>query len=441
MEELTETKSAAHVAEQALIGSILKDGSQYENLADIIQEIDFDWQAYGWCWKAFGKLHEQGLKIDTITTGDELQNQNRLNDFIIGQGTNFSGRAALSRLREIGEIGSAESYARKVLEHSAKRQQLEVFAKGAYWTQNGRNADDIKNDIFRRLEEIRTWGGESAKHTQTIGQAAAEAYQNTMKAAKGEVQCVPTELIDLDKLLSGGMYSPGFLIIAGRPGDGKSAFLATVAKNAAEKKKKIAVFSLEMANREVAQRILAMESGVPTDRQRSGKLEEGEWAKYANAIEHVDTLPIIVNDLPAISPAGIRRVLRRIGDFDLVIVDYLQLQRADEKTDKRYIEVGAVSQGLKAIAKEFDRPVIAAAQMSRAVEQRSNKRPVLSDLRESGSLEQDSDVVMFLYNDPDKQGITELIIAKHRNGPTGSVELYYRPGITKFENATTKPRY
>jgi len=433
---------ASYEPEKGLLGAVLRDQSQYKNLCDILTPDDFAWNAYGWVWRAFQRLHEQGLRVDVITAGDELEREKKLDDFVI-DGGQFSGRAALSKLREMGEPQSAESYARQIKDYSAKRQQLDLFSKGAFWAANGRNADDIKNDISMKLESIQTWNGQVSRHTQSIGESMIEAYENTHKAAGGEACSVQTGLIDLDKLLAPGMYAPGLYILGGRPGQGKSAFLATVAKNAAEDKKRVVIFSLEMANRQIAQRLIAMESGISTDRQRTGKLHEDEWPKFTYAIEKLSALPITMNDMPAISPNKMRQVLRRLPGIELVIVDYIQLSRPDEKKANRYQEVDAVSQGLKAIAKEFDVPVLAAAQLSRAAEQRKSQRPILSDLRESGGLEQDSDVILFIhrpdeYEDKGKQNTTELIVAKHRDGPVGSVELIYRPTLTKFESVTTK---
>lgn len=445
--EETLTKNiASRIPEMALLGAILRKPSLYVTFRDIVRPENFDWHCYGWAWGAFEKIHEQGLHIDVVIVGDELERDQKLNEFILdgSTGVMFSGRAALSKIREMGDPKGAESYARAIMDYSAKRQQLEIFNKGAYWALNGRNADDIKNDIAQKLELIPTWNGQAAKHTQTAGEAVTDAYNHTAAAAEGKITCVSTKLIDLDRILSGGLYAPDLYLIAGRPGQGKSAFLATIAKNAATDKKRIVFFGLEMANRQIAQRLIAMESGVPTDRQRSGKLLEHEWPLYTNAIETIADLPITLNDMPAISPSRMRQVLRRLSGFDLVIVDYIQLQKSDEPHKNRYQEVDSVSYELKAIAKEFDVPVLAAAQLSRAVELRSSKRPILSDLRESGGLEQASDVVMFIYREDqydkksNKQNIAEIVVAKHRNGPVGSIELIYWPTLTKFETAATK---
>lgn len=437
METIAPNITASDIQEAALVGAVLKRGDLYESIRELINPAHFRWHPYGWAWSAFERLHGQGLRIDAITVGDELGRENHLDDFKL-HNCGDTGRVALSKLRDEGDPRSVEAYAHKVIDYAGKRAQMDLFSKGAIWAANGRSADDIKNDIAKELELIPTWNGQTSRHTQSMSEAVSHAYDKVDAAARGLVSCVPTELIDLDKILGGGMYAPDFLILAGRPGQGKSALLTTIAKNTAERGKRPVIFSLEMSNEQVAQRMIAQESGVPTDRQRSGKLLDDEWPKYTAAVEAVAELPVIINDMPAISPSQIRQILRKIGEFDLIIVDYLQLGKSDERHEKRYLEVGAVSQGLKAIAKEFDKPVLAAAQMSRAIEQRSQgSRPVLSDLRESGSLEQDADVVMFLHNPDDetKKNITELIVAKQRNGATGSVELIYRAALTKFENA------
>lgn len=441
---LINSEGISYPAEAGVISAVLQDPEKFLCLQGMLDSSDFKWQAYGWVWGAFQDLHDEGLRIDSIMVGDHLMRKNQIDDFVLADDQTFSGRAALSHLRDLGDPRAAESYAKTVKDYAAKRKQLELFTKGAYLAANGQSADYVKNYIAGELESIETWNGQLAKHTVTIADAAQDAYNRTDSAAAGKIACVPTGFMDLDKLLGGGLYAPGFYLVAGRPGQGKSAFLTSVAYNAAKQEKHIVHFGLEMANFETAQRLIAMVSGVTTDRQRDGKLNGDQWQEYIQGVEEVASLPITLNDLPAITPSQVRQVLRRVGKVDLVILDYIQLASVDSKRRNRYEEVDAISQGFKTIAKEFDVPFFAAAQMSRAVEQRSNKRPILSDLRESGGLEQDSDVVMFIYRsdqyekDTAKQNVTEIVLAKHRNGPVGSVELIYRPSITRFENAVTR---
>jgi len=424
----------ARDAEYTLIGSCLRGGRDtFEKARDIITPDAFYVHPFGWTWSAMETLYSNGMGIDVFTVYDELTRMGRTPEYRVGQ---WSGRALLNSLRGEGDPRNVMDYAENVQDLAIKRKLAPFFAQMVYQSQNGRRAADILKDVETELSRVIV-PGTSDKHTQTMGQVAEDAYQRIQKAAAGEILCVPTGYIDLDDMLGGGMYEPDLLLLAARPGKGKSALLQSIAKNAAEKGRRVAMFTLEMSNEQVFQRLIAQESGIPTNRQRSGKLQEQEWPVYTNATEIISSLPIIVNDLPAISPGKIRQILRKIGEVDLAIVDYIQLAKADEKTDKRYIEVGSVSQGLKAIAKEFRKPVLAAAQMSRASEQRADQRPLLSDLRESGSLEQDSDVVMFIHDPQDetKQNIKEVIIAKQRNGPVGTIELVYRASLTRFENA------
>jgi replicative DNA helicase len=282
-----------------------------------------------------------------------------------------------------------------------------------------------------------------------ISSVLSEYYDRIDDLAKrsGDIFGVPTGFIDLDRLLS-GLQPSDLLIIAGRPGQGKSGFLLSVAKNAAlTHKKHVAIFSLEMSNEQVVQRLIAQETGIDSQRLRTGKLAEEEWPLFTHAIEVFSDTRLFLDDTPAITPLQLRTKCRRLHmeyGLDLVIIDYLQLMGGDTRTDNRVQEVSYISRNLKVLARELNVPVLAAAQLSRAVEQRSDKRPVLSDLRESGSLEQDADIVMFIYRpdqyekDTVKQNVAEIIVSKHRNGPVGSVELIFRNALAKFENAATK---
>jgi replicative DNA helicase len=428
--------------ERALLGAIMRDPSRFEPLADIVTSDSFDWSCYGWAWKAMVSLNERNMGIDVITVGDELERKGSLQEFSLDVG-GFTGRAALSKLREEGEPRHVDSYAANVLDHSAKKEIVDLMSSGPNWAVNGRSANDIITDLSQRMGNIRTFDSRAATHTATIGEAVSDAYDYSDRASQGKIIYVPTGYIDMDNVLSGGMTSPDLYIVAARPGQGKTAFLVSVARNAAEKKKRTAIFSLEMMNRQVAMRLIAQESGVSYDRQKSGKMSVEDWQKYTDAVEIVSGYPIIFNDMPAISISRIRQELRRMGKVDAVMVDYIQLGGVDGKYDRRDQEIGEITGGLKSIAKEFDVPVLAAAQLSRALEQRSNKRPVLSDLRESGSLENDADVVMFIYR-PDQyendamQNKAEIIVSKHRNGPVGTVDLIFRPELTRFESATSR---
>jgi replicative DNA helicase len=278
--------------------------------------------------------------------------------------------------------------------------------------------------------------------TVPLSVAVSEAYDWTDAAAQGKVVGVPTGLFDLDRIL-GSLIAGNVYIVAGRPGQGKTGLLLTIAKHAAQvNKKRVAIFSLEMSRLQVAQRLIAQEAEVDLQRIIQGKLLENEWPLYTQGVEVVADLSIVINDLSSININQIRQTARKIkanGGLDLIIVDYIQLAGGDGgKYQNRELEVSAVSRGLKYLARELNVPILAAAQLSRAIEQRSVKTPILSDLRESGSLEQDAYAVIFIHVPEVEDNTIQLIVAKHRNGATGLCDLIIKKSFVKFENASTK---
>jgi replicative DNA helicase len=258
---------------------------------------------------------------------------------------------------------------------------------------------------------------------------------------------IPTDFHDLDRLL-GGFQKSDLLVLAARPGMGKTSFALNIARNAARVGAHVAVFSLEMGKEQLVQRFVASESKIDSQRLRLGELDEHEWEKFTEVVERLRKLPIFLDDTVAITPNQLRTKCRRIHrehSLDLVIVDYLQLmngQRGGRFQQNREQEISYISQALKELARELNIPVLSLAQLNRGVEQRSDKRPMLSDLRESGAIEQNSDVVMFIYRDEVYNEDTEfpnqaeIIVAKHRNGPTGTVMLYFEKALTQFHNLT-----
>lgn len=430
--------------EAALVGAVLRDGRTYERVREMVKPESFGVHAYGFAWKACENLHEQGLSIDTFTVGDELERMGKMADFVDGQ---WSGRALLSDLRSNGDPRNVTDYAANVQDYHIKRELEQVFTQGVMQSKNGRRAKDIIADVSRRLIEYEPHN-EADEFTVPIAVAMSEGYDMTDAASRGELIGVKTGYMDLDKVLSGGMYKDNVYLVAARPGQGKTALLLSIVLNAARDGKRIAIFSLEMSRAQVAQRLAAQVAEVDLSRIIEGKMNTEEWQKYNDAIEKVEKLPIIINDLSSIKISNIRQTGRRIKQkygLDLVILDYVQLADPDDtKKQNREQEVSQVSRGLKKMARELEVPILAAAQLSRSVEQRADKKPILSDLRESGSLEQDSYAVMFIYRpdqyekDTQKANIAEVIVAKHRNGPVGSIELVWRPVITRFESATTR---
>ncbi len=430
-------------AEEAVLGSILIDSEAYFNVAQFIKPDDFYIVRNRWIWEAFTRLHERRAPIDYLTVCQELEQQNQLNEV---------GGAAyvMSLINQTPSSLNAEAYARLVEEHAVRRRMLTAaneLARLAY--DQKKTVDTIMDEAEKSIFSI---SERRAHHDlQPIQQVLSDVYDRIDQLSKRdeEIYGVPTGLVDLDHLL-GGLQKSDLLIVAGRPGMGKTGFMLSIMKNAAQRHKKhIAMFSLEMSNEQLVQRLIAQETGIDTNRLRTGKLTEDESPLFTHASEVLGDTHIYLDDTPAITPMQLRTKCRRLHleyELDLVLVDYLQLMSGDTRTDNRVQEVSYISRNLKVLARELNVPVMAAAQLSRAVEQRADKRPVLSDLRESGSLEQDADIVMFI-NRPDamekdspKQNIAEIMVAKHRNGPTHpGIELVFLNNLARFENAAPPP--
>jgi len=429
-------------AEEAVLGSVLVNAEVYYDLAHFISGDDFFLHRNRWIWETFTSLHEQRLPIDILTVSEELERQGRLEE--------VGGPAYLTTL--INNVPSslhAEAYGKVVEETATRRRLLEAanqIARLAF--QSGTPVEDVVNDAEKAVFGVSE--RRLSHQLQPISQALSEYYDRIDYLARhrDETIGVPTGFIDLDRLL-GGMQPSDLLIIAGRPGQGKSGFCISVAKNASQlHKKHVALFSLEMSNDQLVQRLVAQETGIDSQRLRLANLHDDEWPIFTQAVSVLGDTHIYLDDTPAITPLQLHTKCRRLHmevGLDLIIVDYLQLMTGDVRIENRVQEVSYISRNLKALARELKVPVLAAAQLSRAVESRRPPRPILSDLRESGSLEQDSDVVMFIYR-PDqyeedtlKQNIAEIIVSKHRNGPVGSVELVFRQALAKFENAATRP--
>jgi replicative DNA helicase len=430
-------------AEEAVLGAVLINPEAYFDVASFLQGDDFYIVRNRWIWEAFTHLHERRSPIDFLTVSSELEQQNQLAE--------VGGPAYLmSLINQTPTSFHAEAYGKIIEENSIRRRMLISANEVA------RLALDQQSSVETIMDEAeKSIFGVSERRARTdlqpIQTVLSEVYDRVDQLSRRdeEIYGVPTGLVDVDRLL-GGLQKSDLLIIAGRPGMGKTGFLLSVAKNAAQKyKKHVAFFSLEMSNEQLVQRLIAQETGIDSQRLRSGKLNEDEWPLFTHAIEVLSDTHIFLDDTPAITPLQLRTKCRRLHleyQLDLVLVDYLQLMSSDTRTENRVQEVSFISRNMKVLARELNIPVMAAAQLSRAVEQRADKKPVLSDLRESGSLEQDADIVMFIHRpdamekDSPRANIAEIIVAKHRNGPTHpGIELVFLSNLARFDNAAPAP--
>ncbi|MEN6298537.1 MAG: replicative DNA helicase [Anaerolineaceae bacterium] len=428
-------------AEEALLGAILINPEAYYDVAPFLKPDDFYLQRNRWIWEAFTALHERRAPLDFITLSEELAQKGQLEE--------IGGPAFLSSLvSNVPTSLHAEAYGRIIEANAIRRRMLNAanqIAKLAYQEEKSVESvlDESEKAVFGVSERRMT------RDLQSIKQALSDYYDRMDQLASQdeEYQGVPTGFIDLDRLLM-GLQASDFILIAGRPGTGKTAFILSAAKNAAQiHKKHVAIFSMEMSNEQVVQRLLAQETGIDSLRLRTGKLSEDEWSLLTHSIETLSDSIIFLDDTPALTPIQLRTKCRRLHleyHLDLILVDYLQLMSSGMRNENRVQEVSYISRNMKILARELNVPVLAAAQLSRAIEQRTDKEPQLSDLRESGSLEQDADVVMFIHRpelyekDTIKQNIAQIKVAKHRNGPVGTIELVFRNNLAKFENAATR---
>jgi replicative DNA helicase len=429
--------------EEALLGSILIDPASFVNVISIVEVEDFYLKRHQWIWQACVDLFQEKKPIDIMLVKEALQDQGRLEE------TGGSEYLA-SLINRVPSSLNAESYATNINALAVRRRMVTAandIAKLAYRT-------DYDVDTVIKEAEKNVFGVSQNRYRRDlipISRIAKDYIERISEASKSDEPRTGlfTGLGSVDRIL-GGLQKSDFIIVAGRPGMGKTGFLVGVAKNIGLKlQRNVAIFTLEMSGEQLLQRMLAQETEIDSQKLRSGRLDENEMELAVHAMDVLSKSHIYIDDTPAISPMQMRAKCRRLDQevgLDLVIVDYLQLMSGDSHTENRVQEVSYISRYLKVLAGELKVPVLAAAQLSRAVEQRQDKQPVLSDLRESGSLEQDADIVMFInrpeqnQKDSPNQKIAKLDIAKHRNGPTfNGIELVFIDRLAMFFDKATEP--
>ncbi|MBF0621858.1 MAG: replicative DNA helicase [Magnetococcales bacterium] len=427
-------------AEQSVLGSVLLDNSVLDSVAEVLKADDFYIGAHRVAYDAMLVMSERGEPIDPILLQQYLKKNKELDS--------VGGPAYLAELATtVPTTANAQAYARLVVEKSILRslsREATAIVEDVY--QSDQRVDDILDMAEQRIFSIAENKDQSRSEYYSLKSVFVPVFERieTLMENSAEVTGVTSGFVDLDKQLT-GMQPSDLLILAGRPAMGKTSLAMNIAANAAlTDETPVAVFSLEMSKEQLAMRLLSSEARINAQSLRTGDLRGDDYQKLTMAASRLGAAPIFVDDTPALSVMALRakaRRLRREKKIGLVVVDYLQLMQGSGKSDNRTHEIGQISQGLKAIAKELNVPVIALSQLSRSVESRTDKRPILSDLRESGSIEQDADVVMFVFreeyykpNDPELIGKAELIVAKQRNGPTGAINLSFLHQYTRFEN-------
>ncbi|MFN2186155.1 MAG: replicative DNA helicase [Anaerolineae bacterium] len=425
-------------AEEAILGALLIDPDAIIRVATFLNPEDFYREKHAWIYDTALTLHDRREPIDLLTVCDELERREQLDE--------VGGPAFITALTNAVPTSiHAEHYAR-IVERTATRRRL-IDAAGQIAALAYQEADDV-DEVVDRAEQVLFGVSERrvARELVPIKQVLSKYYDRVeyLTRHRGELIGIPTGYGRIDKLL-GGLQRSDLVILAARPSVGKTSLALGFALNAAKKYgQRIAFFSLEMSNEQVIQRLISSETGIDAQRLRRGEIEQDEWGRFMKAASDLAEIYFFIDDTPGASALELRTKARRLHaevGVDLIVVDYLQLMRGDYRSENRVQEISSISRALKALARELNVPVLALSQLSRSVESRSDKRPILSDLRESGALEQDADVVMFIYRDEmyndntEWPNIADIMIAKHRNGPTGTVQLYFRKELAQYLEA------
>ncbi len=416
-------------AEQSVLGSILIDEDAIIKVSDLIIPESFYERSHQLIYEGMRDLYEKREAIDVVTLTNQLKKKKAL--------TKVGGASKIAKLSNIvSTAANVESYAKLVREYHIKRKLISLSGRMSELAfDESKSAKDVLDIAESHVFKV------SQKHSDQdfipVKETLVESFErlDELQKSGGELRGVPTGFKDLDGKLA-GMQKSNLLILAARPGMGKTALALNMAQNmAVSHKKKVGFFSLEMSKEELVDRLLVSQADIDAWKLKTGHLNQQDFLKLSDAMGVLAEAPLYIDDSPGLSIYEMRTKARRLAaehDIDIIIVDYLQLAHGRTR-DNRVTEVGEISQGLKNIARELRVPVLSLSQLSRAIENRGEKKPQLSDLRESGAIEQDADVVMFLYRkDEDIREQVTLRVSKHRNGPLGEIELFFRGDRIKF---------
>jgi len=430
-------------AESSVLGGLLLDNNSWDKVGDLLVEADFYRYEHRLVFASITSLVNANRPADVITVFEQMQSQ--------GKAEEVGGLAYLNSLAQyVPSSANIRRYAEIVRERSILRKLVSVSDEIATSALNthGRPVTHILDEAEQKIFSIGEEGSRMRQGFQSMDKLVVQLLDRVeeMSQNPNDITGVPTGFFDLDRMTS-GMQAGDLIVLAARPSMGKTALAINIAEHVAlQEDLPVAVFSMEMGASQLAIRIVGSIGRIDQGRLRTGKLIDDEWPRLSDAIERLKTVSLSIDETPGLTTselrASARRLARSCGKLGLVVVDYLQLMSGSGGGDgeNRATELGEISRGLKMLAKELQCPVIALSQLNRGVEQRTDKRPMMSDLRESGAIEQDADVIMFIYRDDyynkdsKEPGVAEIIIAKQRNGPTGTVKLTFLKPITKFES-------
>ncbi|MCS4306983.1 replicative DNA helicase [Rheinheimera pacifica] len=437
-------------AEQSVLGGLMLDNEAWDRVAEKVVEQDFYLRAHRFIFAAMSRLAEATQPIDIITVSEDLEANLQLDD--VG-GFAYLGEIA----KNTPSAANILAYAEIVRERAVVRDMIAVahdIADAGYDTQGRTSAEllDFAETKVFKIAEQRTNANEGPEPINSILAKTIEKIDELFRSPHDGVTGVSTGYVDLDKMTN-GMQPSDLIIVAARPSMGKTTFAMNLCEHAAiTSDKPVLIFSLEMPSEQIMMRMLASLGRIDQTKVRTGQLEDEDWARLSSAIELLNTKgKMYIDDGSGLTPTEVRsrarRVAREHGGLSMIMVDYLQLMTVPGLSENRTLEIAEISRSLKALAKELKVPVVALSQLNRSLEQRADKRPVNSDLRESGSIEQDADLIMFIYRDevynddsPDK-GTAEVIIGKQRNGPIGRVRLTFHGRYSRFDNYAGSARF
>jgi replicative DNA helicase len=427
-------------AEQAVLGGLMLDSNAWDAVADIVTSVDFYRRDHRLIFEAIAEVAETRGSCDAVTVSEHLERKGRLEE--IG-GLAYLGTIA----RDTPSASNVRAYAEIIRERSILRQLVAAGGEiaAAATDSRGRPASELVDEAERRVFEIAERGSRGKSGFIAIRDVLPQTIDrlDLLHQTPGEIRGVPTGFTQLDKKTT-GFQAGDLIVIAGRPSMGKTTLAVNIAENAAiAKGVPSAIFSMEMSAEQLTLRLISSLGRVNQSHLRTGNFSEEDWSRIQGAMAQLSNAPLYVDETPALTPTEVRaraRRLKREHGLGLIVVDYLQLMQVSGTKENRATEISEISRSLKALAKELKIPVVALSQLNRAVEQRTDKKPVMSDLRESGAIEQDSDVILLIYReevyDPNttRRGVADIIIAKQRNGPIGEIQLTFLGEYTRFEN-------